>query len=301
MRKKILIFGGSGFIGINLIKELIKSKDIEVSSASRLKGLNKKREKKIHYIKCDLSKRKDLEVFNKQKFDTVINLSGNINHKNKSETFKIHNEGSKNLFNFFAKKKIKLFIQIGTSLEYGNSKPPHTEGLRCEPKSFYGKSKLLATKHIEKSAKKKNVKYIILRLYQVYGPHQKFDRLIPFVIKNSLLNKKFSCSPGDQLRDFLFVDDLTALISKIINNSNFKSGIYNVGYGESIEVRKVIKNINQIIKKGYPLFGKIKMRKDENHALFPNIKKVKKTFKWRPKINLTKGLRKTINFYAKQI
>ena len=73
------------------------------------------------------------------------------------------------------------------------------------------------------------------------SPHQKFDRLIPFVIKNSLLNKKFSCSPGDQLRDFLFVDDLTALISKIINNSNFKSGIYNVGYGESIEVRKVIK------------------------------------------------------------
>ena len=154
---------------------------------------------------------------------------------------------------------------------------------------------------LKKVRKKKNVKYIILRLYQVYGPHQKFDRLIPFVIKNSLLNKKFSCSPGDQLRDFLFVDDLTALISKIINNSNFKSGIYNVGYGESIEVRKVIKNISQIIKKGYPLFGKIKMRKDENHALFPNIKKVKKTFKWRPKINLTKGLRKTINFYAKQI
>ena len=107
MRKKILIFGGSGFIGINLIKELIKSKDIEVTSASRLKGLNKK-EKKIHYIKCDLSKRK-ICVFNKQKFDIVINLSGNINHKNKSETFKIHNEGSKNLFNFFAKKNKAIY------------------------------------------------------------------------------------------------------------------------------------------------------------------------------------------------
>ena len=69
-------------------------------------------------------------------------------------------------------------------------------------------------------------KYIILRPYQIFGPYQKFDRLIPFVIKNSLKGKNFNCSAGIQIRDFLFVDDFTLLIKKILKCKNIKSGIY---------------------------------------------------------------------------
>lgn len=297
MKKKILIFGGNGFLGSNLINKLIKNKNFSISSASRLIKLYKIKEKKIQYIKCDISKKKNFKIFNKQKFDIIINLSGNINHQNKLETLKTHYKGCKNIFDFFSKKGIKSFIQVGTSLEYGNSKSPQTEESKCEPKSFYGKSKLLATKYIEENAKKNRIKYIILRLYQVYGPNQKFDRLIPFVIKNSLLNKKFNCSTGKQLRDFLFVEDLVNLFIKIINKKNLKSGVYNVGFGQSIEVKQVIKKIKKIIKKGYPLFGKIMMRTDENFSLYPNIEKVKKFFNWSPKISIDKGLKKTIQYY----
>ena len=67
-----------------------------------------------------------------------------------------------------------------------------------------------------KTDKKKSFPFIILRLYQVYGPNQTIDRLIPIVISSCLKNKKFSCSPGTQIRDFLYVDDLVKLFELII-------------------------------------------------------------------------------------
>lgn len=299
MKKKILIFGGSGFIGKNLILRLLKKKVSKITYSSR-KKINGKFSKKIDFVSCDISKKKNLKIFDNKKFDIVINLSGNIDHKNKKITNKIHDNGCKNIIKFFLKKKIKLFIQAGSSLEYGNLKSPHYERSNCLPISDYGKAKYNSTKFIEKLKSFRETKFIILRFYQVYGPHQKFDRLIPFVIKNSLLNKRFKCSPGEQLRDFLFIDDLTELFLKILKKRNFKNGIYNVGYGSPIKVKRVIEKIVKIINKGKPLYGALKMRKDEPNLLYPNINKIKKIFKWRPRISLNDGLKRTIKFYEQK-
>ena len=97
-------------------------------------------------------------------------------------------------------------------------------------------------------------------MYQVYGAHQKLDRLIPYVVKNSLNNKKFDCTNGNQSRDFLHIDDLTDLLIKILNKKKVKKGIFNVGTGNPLQVKKIINLITNITKKGKPLFGKIKMR-----------------------------------------
>ena len=146
----------------------------------------------------------------------------------------------------------------------------------------------------------KKFKVIILRLYQVYGPYQKNDRLIPQVINFCLKNKKFPCTEGSQKRDFIYVDDFFNLILKILKKKKLNSGIYNVGCGKPIKVKDVIKKIVGLIKKGTAKFGSIKMREDEINLLYPNIKKVKKNFKWIPKVSLSKGLKKTIKFYEKK-
>lgn len=298
MKKKILILGGSGFIGQNLIKRLIRYKELSITSVSRNSFYASK--KKIKQIKCDLTKVKNFKILGKHRYDCIINLSGNIDHNNKYNTHLIHNRACKNIFKFFSNKNVKLFIQVGSSLEYGNIKSPQNENSVCKPISFYGKSKLAATNYILNLAKRKKINFLILRLYQVYGPMQKIDRLIPFAIRNSLMNQIFKCSSGKQLRDFLFIDDLIDLFIKILRFKKIKNGIYNVGYGSPITVKSVIHKINRLVKKGIPLYGAIKMRQDENKINYPNIYKVMKNFKWKPKTDILLGLKKTIKYYEKK-
>ena len=117
---------------------------------------------------------------------------------------------------------------------------------------------------------------------------------------NSILNKKFDCSDGKQSRDFLYIDDLVDGIIKILTKKNNLSGeIINLGSGKPTKIKKLIKNIKNLVGSGMPRFGKIRFRKDEISKLYPNIKKAKKLINWAPKTDLNLGLKKTILFYKK--
>tara|TARA_X000000950_G_C13811974_1_gene618057 strand:+ start:431 stop:1348 length:918 start_codon:yes stop_codon:yes gene_type:complete len=293
--KKILIIGGNGFLGFNTAKALSKLN-------FKLVLLCKKRKKSleikgIKYIYCDITNYQKLKKkinIKKDKIDCVINFSGNINHSNKKENYKVHFIAFKHLLNIFKKKDLKLFIQAGSSAEYGNCASPQKEKAKCKPNSSYGLAKYSASKLL---INKNYFKFVILRLYQVFGPYQKIDRLVPFTINSCLKGKPFNCTEGNQKRDFLFVEDLTNLIIKIVKKKNFNSGIFNVGQGKPVSVRYVVKNIKKNIQKGKPIFGGIEMRKDENKLLYPNIYNAKKTFNWSPNTSFKKGIKKTIKFY----
>ncbi len=296
MTKNILIVGGAGFLGSNLAKKLILS-NFNVFLLCKKKNKKISNLKKVKYFYCDLKNSKKLKKILIGNFDIVINFSGNIDHQNKEQTFSIHYIATKNLLDVLKGKKVRLFIQAGSSLEYGKKKSPQKESEKSLPVSIYGKAKYLASNFLLKS--KGNFKVIILRMYQVYGPRQKKDRLIPQVINFCIKNKEFACTNGKQLRDFLYVDDLTNLVLKIIKKKNISSGIYNVGYGKPKKVREIINKLVKFSRGGRPRFGAIKMRKDEIKRLYPKIGKVKNYFNWQPKIGIDEGLKRTISFYKK--
>lgn len=297
MKKKIIIIGGTGFLGQNLIKKLNKKKyEITSLSTHSIPRINKS--KNVKYRILDIKDKKNFSKLKKKKFNFIINLGGNINHHDAIQTNNSHYIGCKNILNELNLKNLNLFIQIGSSLEYGNIKSPQIETNVCKPNSIYGKAKLNASKFIISKSKKEKINYLILRLYQVYGPYQKTDRLISSTIQNCLKDKEFNCTEGKQLRDFLYVTDFVDLIIRILEYKKaIISGIYNVGCGKPLSVKYVIKTINKIIQKGKPLYGKIKMRNDETKSLYPSNKKINKKYKWIPKINFLEGIKKTIKYY----
>ena len=294
--KKILIIGGTGFIGYHLAKRCIKEK-FQVTSISSKKPSKTRLIKKIRYRHCNIKNFNELKNSTNIDFDYVVNLGGYVNHKNKKKTYDSHFLGVKNLYKVFKDKSIKAFIQIGSSSEYGNSRSPLKEKSLCNPLMIYGRSKLMATNFLLNQYKLNSFPVTILRFFQIYGPSQKPNRLIPIVINSSLKNKKFKCSDGQQLRDFLYVDDAIEAILKSLKNKKAKGKIINIGYGKPIKVKKIILMIIDIIKKGRPLFGKLTLRVDEPKLLFPSLNFAKKTLNCRSKIDIKKGLLRTINYY----
>ena len=214
MNKKILIIGGTGFLGYHLAKKCL-AKKWNVTSISTNKPKKIRFLSKVKYLNLDISKKNILKKNIKSNFDFVVNFGGYVNHSEKLKTYKSHYIGCKNLADIFKNKKIKSFIQIGSSVEYGNRKSPQNENDKTNVKklkSKYGQAKLMATNYLLKLNKKNNFPCTILRLYLVYGPRQDNNRLIPYTLNECLNNNKFICSDGKQYRDFLFVEDLIKAI-----------------------------------------------------------------------------------------
>ena len=288
LKNNILIVGGTGFIGYHLAKKSLK-KGWQVTSISSRPPRKKRYLPKVKYILCDITKKKSLKKNIRKYFNYVVNLGGYVDHSNKKKTFKSHYIGCKNLAEIFLKKAPIAFVQMGSSAEYGNVKSPQKENAKCNPKSVYGQAKLLSSIYLIDLFKKQKFPSTILRLYNTYGPRQDLNRFIPIIISGCIKNKKFPCSKGNQLRDFLHIDDVVDAILKSLTNKNAKGQIINIGSGKPRIIKNIIEYIKKILKGGYPLFGKVKLRKDEILKVYPDINKAKNKLIGSQKSHLRKG------------
>jgi nucleoside-diphosphate-sugar epimerase len=297
MKKNILIIGGTGFFGYHLSKFFLKF-NWDVFSLSKSAPNNLRKLKNIKYLYGDISKAKSIEYLKDFNFNYIINCGGYVDHVNKITTFNNHFIGCKNLYKIFSHKKIETFVQIGSSSEYGKRKSPLKETQPGKAKTIYGKSKLMASNFLL-SLKNRNLPFVIIRPFLLYGPFQDSNRFLPLAINFFLSNKKFACSDCTQYRDFLYIDDAVRAIKACLGNKKIYRKIINIGLGKPIQLRKAINIIQKKIKKGKPDFGKIALRSDEPKVVFPDITRAKKYLNWKPAISFQQGIIKTINYYKK--
>ena len=124
---------------------------------------------------------------------------------------------------------------------------------------------------------------------------------MPYVINSCLKNKRFNLTKCEHIRDFCFIDDIIDSIMICLKNKKTNGEIYNVGSGKGIKLIKLVKLIHKLIGKGFPKFGGIPYQKIENMKLIANFNNFKKDTKWKPKVSLHNGLKKTINSYKENI
>ena len=290
---KILVIGGTGVLGFHICRFFLK-KNWAISSISLNPPKKFRKLKKVKYFYADISKINSIKILKDVQFDFIVNCGSYVNNKSKLNNLKNHYIGCKNLYKILSKKKILKFIQIGSSLEYGSVKSPQKETLKEKAKDKYGKPKLEATNFLKS---KKKFPFLILRLYQVYGPYQDKNRIIPFVINSCLKGKSFPCSEGSQYRDFLYIDDFLNALNKCLKMDIKNNEIINIGYGKPTKIKKIISMIHKNIKKGKPEYGKIKLRGDEQLTVFPSIAKAQRMLKWSPKTSIKKGIIKTVKHF----
>lgn len=303
MKYNILVTGGTGFIGKHFISELQNKKKFNVYSLSQKKLKKKEKIKNIKYIFCKLQNKKELKKKLNFRLDFIVNFAGHINHNEIKKTYNTHYIGLKNLAEIILKKKIKKFLQIGSSVEYGFLGSPQKEIMKVNAgkiKSIYGRSKLLSTNYLLKIYKEKKFPVVILRPYLIYGPGQSLDRLVPITILNCIKNNSFDCSSGKQIRNFMYVKDFIKILYKFLF-IKINGEIFNIGSQRNYEVKYIIKKIHSSIGKGIPKYGKIKLRKDEPLNLFPDLTKLKKIIKFRNETKIDVGLKKTINYYQNEL
>ncbi len=298
-KEKLLIVGGTGFIGTHIATEAL-SLGFQVSIISKNNKPLSDRFSDIEYLSIDISIKKDLcNQLKKRIFHYVINLGGYIDHSNYSnggdKVFDIHFNGTRNLVDCLNKKDLKSFIQIGSSDEYGNNDAPQNENQRELPISPYSFAKASATHFLQMLYRTEKFPVVVLRPFLVYGPGQDQSRFIPQIIQGCLHDKKFSVSKGEQLRDFCFIDDIVNVVFKSLNNTVAYGEVINIASGEPITIKDVIINIQNIIGMGKPQFGRVSYRTGENMELYADTIKAKKLLNWQSNVDIEQGLKATID------
>jgi nucleoside-diphosphate-sugar epimerase len=297
---KLLIVGGTGFIGKSIAKEAIKC-GFQVTIISKNNCQKSKQLKGAEYISVDVTnKEKLLLVLKDRLFCYVLNLSGYINHSSYffggSEVFNVHFNGTQNLINCIEKSNLKCFIQIGSSDEYGNNPAPQFEAQREAPISPYAFAKTSTTHFLQMLYRTEKFPVVILRPFLVYGPGQGMERFIPQIIKGCIEGNEFPVSEGRQLRDFCFISDFVQAVFTILANSSVHGEVINISSGKPISIKQVVGMIVNIIGSGQPQFGEIDYRDGENMALYADISKAKNLLGWKPDFDLNQGLLETINW-----
>lgn len=295
--RSLLVVGGTGFIGYHIIKEA-KKKNFLITSLSLNKPKKKRFHKGVKYIKADISKLLNLKKKISKKFNYVINAGGyGINPsygKEGDRLIKVHFNGLINLLKVLHISEIKKFIQIGSSSEYGKANSPLKETLICKPNSPYSYAKLSSTNFLINLFKKKKFPVTVLRLFQVYGPKQDKNRIVPFLIDNCLKNNEFLTTKGNQLCDFCHIEDVVKAIFKSLSSKKVDGEIINIGTGKPIKIKSIIKLVKKFIGRGKPKFGGLKYKIGTNMKNFPNVLKAKRKLNWSPKVTLLNGLKRTI-------
>lgn len=306
---KILVTGGLGFIGSNFILNILKSHpDYKIinldamyfgSNPNNLSSLHHR--KNYHFIKGDITDKKLVHnLINK--VDTVVNFAAESHvDRSISEPKRFMRSNIMGVFNILEGIRLykKKLIQVSTDEVFGSlAKKKADEKYRFNPSSPYASSKASAELLVNSYFVTYDCETIITRCTNNYGPRQFPEKLIPKTIILAYLNKEIPVyGTGQNIRDWIYVDDHCDAIVKIIENG--KNGeSYNISANNELSNITIIKKILNSMDKSTSLIKYVDDRPGHDFRYSLNSSKLRK-LGWREKMTFKDGINKTIEWYLK--
>ena len=315
----VLVTGGLGFIGSNFYNYFSKKYpnynvvilDLNTYAAD-INNIDDQKNARI--IKFSITDRERIfTLFNSYKFDIVVHFAAESHVDNSIENpmefINTNVIGTANVLDASVKHEVKLFYHISTDEVFGQlgETGSFNEDTPYDPRSPYSASKAASDHLVRAYYHTYKLPVVISNCSNNYGQNQHIEKLIPKVIKNILDGKQIPIyGDGSNVRDWLYVTDHVEAIDLIIHNGKIGETYCIGGDNETtnLEITKLICNkIDEVMmwdKKSEDLITFVEDRKGHDFRYSIDYSKINRELGWKPKVGITEGIEKTINYYLKK-
>ncbi len=321
--KNILVTGGAGYVGSHIVEQLIKNKESVIILDNLVTGYERLINKKAKFIKADIKNKSNMtKIIKDYNINSIIHLAAYLNiseaEKNKRKYYTNNITGTMNLLEACKNSNVKNIIFSSSCSVYGNVKGSVSENRKPNPQGYYGYTKFKGEELIKKLSLKYNLKYGILRYFNVAGASNsgkigEIETSHGHLIKNlairslekkpkvKIFGNNYKTKDGTCIRDYIHISDLADIHIKGLKylNNNKKSFVLNCGYGKGYSVQQIV-NIFKKIKKGVEIQYQ-KRRPGDIAQVYANTKKFKKILRWKPKYNDIKLIIKSAISWEKKL
>jgi nucleoside-diphosphate-sugar epimerase len=312
MNASVLVTGATGFVGSCLVRRLVvEGYDVHIvvrrdSARWRIGDLSGKMVE--HH--CDLRDAAAVERLTDSVRPEIIchlaTYGGFASQQDNRTIVEANLLGTMNLLRACEKTGFRLFINTGSSSEYGQKQHPMREGDLPEPLGDYGVTKVAATLFCQSEAVTKGLPVVTLRLFSPYGPWDDPRRLIPFVAACLLAGESPQLASPKSVRDYVYIDDVVdCYLSLIRSRERGPAGIFNVGSGRQHTIGEVVSLLEDLAGSGVcARWGERPLARPEPEVWVADVSKVRDLLGWIPRTSLHDGLattltwmRDNLNFY----
>ena len=297
---RIFLTGGTGFIGRYVLKHLEKEgyNILLLTRASKENISSIIKSKKVDIVSgnlSDINKWKDKLIQFKPEVTIHLAWEGIPDYGVKASIKNL--KYGLDLFEELAEIECKKIICTGSCWEYGQNQGEISEDLPVKSSNAFTTAKNALHCLGREIVKENNMQLIWTRLFYVYGPGQRENSLIPYIIKCVKEGKELKIKTPSARNDFIYVDDVARAIVAILENCN-QSTVYNIGSGYSTSIQDIINivysELNFQHKSKDDLSNSEKICYDNFWA---DISKIKKEIGWEPKLTISDALQRTIYKY----
>jgi nucleoside-diphosphate-sugar epimerase len=310
---EILVTGGAGFIGSNLVDRLLedgfKVKVIDdLSTGDKQNLAHLENNESFEFIEGNIQ---DFDLIKKtvKGVDAVFHEAALVSVTRSVEDPLLSNEinvkGSLNLLKSCVNANVKRFVYASSCAVYGDAKVlPIPEDLSAKPLSPYAVDKLATENYAKVFYDVYGLETVGLRYFNVYGPRQKYgpySGVISIFIKRFLENKPPTIyGDGEQTRDFVNVKDVVEANMLTLSKRDIAGEVFNISSGKAFTINKIVKIIQKITNKESidPVYAEPRLG-DIKHS-YAKITKAQRNLQFEPKVQLEKGLEQLIKWYSKQ-